>query len=297
MSSTWATNQREQIAEINLNNTGKATPPSPVQEFAITTISSILTGDSTSEAAADSVHQWLTSLPASDDLENAWYQFHSLIYSAAMSTSSDKSHQGLVDLLFALAHRGGGDDNSSPSAQILAELKEFSWTARDLWNGPETFSSYKTNPAQAHREWVNLNRFLAHLSVQQRNTPVAPLKNWVEDMGMWTITDGLETASGENDENLITEHAEAAAAWLVIAGGDIYADEKWGGRDGNSVNGGPQRAGELWGEMLARGAAEQAGRWDFWKQRLGQIAGDKKNSQAIRNAARGAEGAMTKVES
>ena len=52
---------------------------------------------------------------------------------------------------------------------------------------------YET-PEAAVQAWVNLNRFVAHLSVQQRLTPVEPFQDgeWLEDFGMWTITLGLE---------------------------------------------------------------------------------------------------------
>jgi len=66
-----------------------------------------------------------------------------------------------------------------------------------------------------------MNRFMAHISRQQRLTPVQPLPERIEDFGLWTIADDLETADTR-------DYGEAAAVWLLIAGDDIHGDLRWG---------------------------------------------------------------------
>lgn len=136
---------------------------------------------------------------------------------------------------------------------------------------------------------MNLNQFMAHLSCQQRKTPVDPLNEWVEDFGLWTITDGLESPTG------IKEHAEAATAWLIVAGADIHTDPAWGRRDGNKRPGVPLRTGPLWTKRLADGDTQEM-RWGFWKGRLHELANDETLDRTIRDSSRKAEQAMNEVE-
>jgi hypothetical protein len=135
---------------------------------------------------------------------------------------------------------------------------------------------YET-PEAAILAWVNLNRFAAHLSVQQRLTPVEPLQDWLEDFGLWTITLGLEFRRH-------TDYMKAAWVWLEIAGHDIKNDLKWGRRDGERVDGLPLREGPLWRKRWEEGATVEM-RWDFWIERIGEISSDAKVDALIREMA------------
>jgi hypothetical protein len=143
----------------------------------------------------------------------------------------------------------------------------------------------------ALRAWVNLNRFVAHLSVQQRLTPVEPFQDgaWLEDFGMWTITLGLEYRRHP-------DYMEAAWAWLEIAGHDIKNDLKWGRRDGEWVEGlyPSVRVGPLWTARWEEGATVEM-RWDFWVERLGEISRDLKVDTLIREKAAEAERVVREI--
>jgi hypothetical protein len=147
---------------------------------------------------------------------------------------------------------------------------------------------YGTQEA-AQRVWVNLNRFMAHLSCQQRRTPVETFEAWLEDFGLWTITDGLEIRRGAR------EYGEPAAVWLIIAGEHICNDPTWGKRDGYPGPGMPLRNGPLWTNRLEAGATPEM-RWGFWAVRLLEIASDESLDISTRETAQQAVRAMRSVK-
>jgi hypothetical protein len=157
------------------------------------------------------------------------------------------------------------------------------------FKGPKGFADLYGNAETGQRLWVNLNRFMAHLSCQQRRTPVEPLHEWVEDFGLWNITDGLEDKAGSQ------ENGEAAALWLIIAGPDIYNDRAWGKRDGNTSPGIHLRQGRLWSSRLEDGATQEM-RWAFWKERLLELASDEYLDVSTRETAKQAEQAMGEIQ-
>jgi hypothetical protein len=299
MTSEWAATECEKIKKQILNNTGQEGEASELQKYAITLLSSLMLGsrlpnDSTLEELAQQI------LKSGQSREDAWHDFLNLLYSAAMSTSNDSLHQHLVSFVFALA-------NFDPSKHVSGEthapfnMQEFGWMARDLWNGitlfpaelvfkltfqgPQRFIHVYESREAAQRAWVNLNRFVAHISVQQRVTPTESFKQWLEDFGLWIISDGLEVENGAG------EYGETAAVWLIIAGSDIHGDLVWGGRNGSPSPGIPLRQGELWENRLEEGAT-QAMRWEFWKERLSEIAGNGELDTSTTETMRLAELAM-----
>ncbi|KAE9378701.1 hypothetical protein N431DRAFT_450646 [Stipitochalara longipes BDJ] len=272
MTSDWTTTEYEKIRKQILNNTGQEGEPSAFQEYVISLLSSLMQGsllpnDSTLEELAQQIFK--SGKPRAD----AWHDFLNLLYSAVMSTSSDSLHQHLVPFVFALANfdeskhvsSSSSAETYAPEAEGNFNMQEFGWIARDLWNGPQGFTHVYESREAAQRAWVNLNRFMAHMSVQQRLTPVESFEHWLEDFGLWTISDGLEARDGA------LEYGEPASVWLVIAGSDIHGDSAWGSRNGNPLPGIPLRQGEIWENRLEEGAT-QAMRWEFWKERLGEIA-------------------------
>jgi hypothetical protein len=158
-------------------------------------------------------------------------------------------------------------------------------------SGPNNFVPIYGSKEAAQHAWVNLNRFFAHISHQQRLTPIPQLKDWIEDYGLWNISDGLEVA----DLEAIKENGESAAVWLEIAGRDIYKDGKWGKRDGKPEEGIPKRGNELWDKYLKEGGVYEK-RWDFWRQRLLEIAGEEGLDRQIREAAEKAARVMGGIE-
>jgi hypothetical protein len=158
-------------------------------------------------------------------------------------------------------------------------------------SGPNNFVPIYGSKEAAQHAWVNLNRFFAHISHQQRLTPIPQLKDWIEDYGLWNISDGLEVA----DLEAIRENGESAAVWLEIAGRDIYKDGKWGKRDGKPEEGIPKRGNELWDAYLKEGGVYE-GRWDFWRQRLLEIAGEEGLDRQIREATEKAARVMGEIE-
>ncbi|KAK4455264.1 hypothetical protein QBC34DRAFT_460103 [Podospora aff. communis PSN243] len=261
-SSDWATHQRAHIIQTNLHNTGHPTPPTPDQEFAIAALSTLTSSPSPDiPALTRTITAHLTS---SAQPEDAWNTFHTLLLSLAQSTSSPTTHQNLASLLVSLAQ----SQTAAPEVtQLLNTLHGLGWSVRDLWNGPKAIGG-----PDPQRAWINLNRFMAYLSVQNRKTPVAALDDgWVEDFGMWTICDGLESEDGFGD------YVEAAAGWLEVAGREIWKDAKWGGRDG-SGNGG--REGGLWVRKRGEGGVRGEERWGFWRGRLeGMVAEGEKGEE------------------
>ncbi len=149
--------------------------------------------------------------------------------------------------------------------------------------------SFRDSPLKAQTEWININRFVAWLSCQQRLTPIEPLQGWLEDFGLWTISSGLECRSTAD------EHQEPAAAWLLIASRDIYSDPIWGCRDGNPPHDYPLREGPLWTNRLDAGASSED-RWDFWKERLQALRDNKNIAEEIRALAQSAEQSMVSAE-
>lgn len=136
---------------------------------------------------------------------------------------------------------------------------------------------------------------MAHLSRQQRRTPVESLHKWPEDFGLWNIVEGLEqkVRVGSRDYQ---DCAEVAAVWLIIAGPDIYQDSAWGRRDGNESPGIPLRQGTLWNRQLAAGATQEM-RWDFWKKRLLEVASDQALvNHSVRETAQQAERVMSEIQ-
>lgn len=100
---------------------------------------------------------------------------------------------------------------------------------------------------------------------------------------MWTIADGLEEREGVRD------YAEAAACWLEVAGGDIYKDGGWGGRDRDA------REGALWTRRVEEGAGYE-GRWAFWRERLERIGEDEGVEEVVREGVRRAREVMAGVK-
>lgn len=96
--------------------------------------------------------------------------------------------------------------------------------------------------------------------------------------------------------------AEPAAAWLTIAGRVMHADLTRCRRDGSDETAPEERprqigdGGPLWDNQLAAGAWPEE-RWDFWKKRLGEIAGQESLSPQVREAARRAQEEMVSIES
>ncbi|KAI1378540.1 hypothetical protein F4677DRAFT_370747 [Hypoxylon crocopeplum] len=295
MTSDWAARERARIA--GRDSTDQHTRQFSIGEYGIRLLTELMEGSiEVNNTLVDELSDRMVQ--SGSPLKDSWNDFLLLIFSAAMSTSSDRSHHHLVDLVFALAHRHerpatvDATDNmtgTSEVASLFSSLTGFGWIARDYWNGPGTFLHAYGTPDAAQRASVNLNRFMAHLSCQQRKTPVEPLREWVEDFGLWTITDGLEEPAG------IREHAEEATAWLIIAGIDIYNDPTWGRRDGKRRTGIPLRQGRLWSARQAEGSTQEM-RWDFWKDRLLEIAGDLSKDESVRNVAREAEQVMREIE-
>ncbi|KAK0742687.1 hypothetical protein B0T18DRAFT_447601 [Schizothecium vesticola] len=168
MLSEWVTHQRARIVQTNLHNIGEPTPPTSYQDFSIATLSTISTADIPTLTTA--IASWLTSTgPQAPD---AWYTFHSLLLSLAQSTSSPAIHQELASLTVSLAQ------TTTPVPEVtrlLTALDGFGWAVRDLWNGPKALLADEAFPDEARRAWVNLNRFMACLSVQDRRTPAEAL--------------------------------------------------------------------------------------------------------------------------
>ncbi|KAK0652375.1 hypothetical protein B0T16DRAFT_454747 [Cercophora newfieldiana] len=273
MLSEWATHQRARIVQNNLHNTGQPTPPTSYEEFSIDTLSTLSTSDAPTLTTA--ITSWLTST-GPEAAPDVWYAFHSALLSLAQFTSSPAIHQKLASLTVSLAQT----TTSAPgTTELLTTLHGFGWAVRDLWNGPKALAD------DSLRSWVNLNRFMAYLSLQNRATPVEALSGWVEDFGMWTIADGLEERNGVRDH-----HAEAAACWLEVAGGEIWKDARWGGRDQNG------REGELWTRKSAEEALGYEERWAFWRERLERIAKDEAVEEGVREAARRAGEVMAGCE-
>lgn len=153
---------------------------------------------------------------------------------------------------------------------------------RSKWDSPEA----------ARLAWTNINAFLAQLSRVQRDTPGEPFALWLDDFGLWTITDGLESVNG------IEDHTRAATRWFLILGDIIHSDATWGGREGPAKGPGrpsPLRGGPLWRAEISRGAS-QSERWGFWKQRLGKIAEDKAIGRETREIAAETARHMAQVE-
>ncbi|KAK0701891.1 hypothetical protein B0T26DRAFT_757865 [Lasiosphaeria miniovina] len=276
MSFAWAARERQLLAEQNLK---------PVIEKELLTISLLAEvaelpaeHETGIRRGADMV-VGLVSEAGPGGADDAWYNFTMAFYSAVMSTGNDLNHKNLAGLIVAVAECGAASASAEVS-QILGQLKGFGWTARDLWNGPKTLGTYQDSPEEAQTSWVNLNRFTAHLSCLQRTRPVEALEQWLEDYGLWTIASGLE----DPDTTARAEHIEPAIWWLRIAGHDIFSDTTWGARDGNPQPGVPERDGPLWTARLAEGASQES-RWDFWKERLRQIAADNRVPVNTRNLA------------
>ncbi|KAI0882271.1 uncharacterized protein GGS22DRAFT_191440 [Annulohypoxylon maeteangense] len=297
MSSEWANWERELIRKNSLHNTGDIIQPSSFQEFGIQLVADIMDG---SKYANNKVVEEIFDqmVKSGQPLEGPWHEFHPFIFSAAMSTSNDYCQKNLVALVIALAKFPGRQAITNPSKDevniskaesLFSDLTGFGMMAREYWNGPGLLLHAYGSHEAAQKAWVNLHRFMAHLSCAQMRDPTDSLDEWVEDFGLWAIAEGLEDQEG------VKEWAEAAAAWLLIAGRDIYNDPTWGRRDGNKAPGVPLRDGPLWDCRLANGATQES-RWEFWKFRLQELTKQAADA-AVRNSAQHALEAMKRHES
>lgn len=147
MPSDWAIKERKQIPTNVLNNTGIAGESAAFQEDCISFVddlmqSYLLLDDAAIEVTANQL------VGSGQSLEDAWYWFSNLIFSAAMSTTSDSSHRRLVDFIFALANSDLEKNKySSEVASTLKDPRGFAWIARDLWNGrQDSFKHKAENP-------------------------------------------------------------------------------------------------------------------------------------------------------
>ncbi|KAI1440734.1 hypothetical protein F5Y02DRAFT_401948 [Annulohypoxylon stygium] len=295
MSSDWANSERESIRKTSAHNTGQMSQPSDLEEYGIQLISKIIDG---SQDINDEIVREISDqiVKSGQPLNDAWEEFYPLIFSAAMSTSDDQSQKNLASLVLAIAHykdrqpsTSEDETDTSKIGDLFSNLTGFGWMARDYWNGPKILIPAYGSHEASQKAWVNLSRFMAHLSCEQRKNPAEPLQKWVEDFGLWTITDGLEDQEG------VKEWAEAAAVWLLIAGRDIYKDPSWGRRDGNQSPGIPLREGPLWSDRLTNEVTQES-RWEFWKSRLQDLT-VQDLSVTAKSAVREALEAMKRYES
>ncbi|CAJ2509150.1 Uu.00g141760.m01.CDS01 [Anthostomella pinea] len=258
MSSDWETKARDYIREQALTirehlGIAKSTDASPFQEFIIPLLGGLM--DGSADVGPTTSHEVISRMTASQQEDaDEWAEFLWMFFLAIEHTSADEAHSRLAALLRAVAQPPPIDSLPGPEAKKIAliprlsSLETFGIISRDCWNGP---SRHTQPPAAALAAWVNLNRFYAHLSRQQRREPLDSLKDWVEVFGKYTISCGLERES----DNDVRDYAWPAAVWLEIAGSDIYNDPHWGGRDNTLPEGAPRDL-----------------RWDVWAQRLQEIA-------------------------
>ncbi|EKV04159.1 ras GTPase activating [Penicillium digitatum] len=221
------------------------------------------------------------SLADDSDREGGISSLWSLLFKCAYN--SPEHHDKLVSVLVQLsklpnAKASNGDSILLYDMQVWKDLPMLGWQFRDEWNA--TVPAGPPDSRQnAISRIVNRDKFTAHLMATKE--PVFAY-SW---FALITLRGALETpadrSSGGNLEALIP----AAAAWITILGADIYRWNK--GSDGNLGKGGPLWKGQ-------HGFSQE--RWQFWKERFGELAKFEEIGDEARIAAREAERMMGEIE-
>ena len=136
--------------------------------------------------------------------------------------------------------------------------------------------------------FLNANKFCARLKLAGH-----PTFEGFDLFGLWTMRSALEDRSTlyDDDPNDPPDvFIPAAAAWIAIAGSQMYQWDKefeYGGNRGQ-----PGRGGPLWNGR--QGFAKR--RFHLWRRRFGELAQSGVLSDELRTTARRAEMRMDEIE-
>ncbi|CAG5156537.1 uncharacterized protein ALTATR162_LOCUS4334 [Alternaria atra] len=267
--------------------------PAPSQLALLQIYTDVLEGNDIPGTAAKRIHNWVLSVPESDNSYNtysAYYEVLRVLFSGARALSSRKQLQILADLTVELTKLpnvyNNTDDpieitqNNTPKSiewgeglLVVSGLPDFvAWIEDDLNGGPLQFRPQDTEVVGlggqqqisriAEGRYTNINTFAA-LIARQHPPQGSPLCSCVE-FAFATFA-FLEHGPNTNYDKEAHLTVRAAATWLIIAGEELVASGSPSTKYDYT-----SRTGSLWEAEGGTNAVDDK-RLRFWKDRFQQI--------------------------
>ncbi|KGO54208.1 Protein of unknown function DUF3632 [Penicillium expansum] len=221
------------------------------------------------------------SLADTSDPEGGITSLWSLIFKCAYN--SPEHHDKLVNVLVQLsklpdAKKPKGDSILLYDMQVWKDLPMLGWQFRDEWNA--TVPAGPPDSRQnAISRIISRDKFTARLMATKESVFAY---SW---FALITLRGALETPADQSSAGNLEALIPAAAAWISILGADIY---QWK----EEFDGALGKGGTLWKGQ--HGFCKE--RWQFWKERFGELAISEEIGDEARTAARDAQGAMEGIE-
>jgi hypothetical protein len=188
----------------------------------------------------------------------------------------------LVDTLVQLskledAKTANGDLILVHDMQVWKDLPMLGWQFREEWNATIP-AGQPDERASAISRMINRDRFAALLMATRE-----PVFNY-SWFALITFREALE-GSADQEAGQLDGLIPAAAAWIQVLGAEIYGWTEDFGRKG--------KGGPLWSGK--EGFCVE--RWQFWRERLGEMAKKEQFDDKTRSAAVDAGQMMQRIES
>ncbi|KAF7177977.1 hypothetical protein CNMCM7691_006617 [Aspergillus felis] len=207
--------------------------------------------------AAQAIHA-LTPKAGSTQEENPdledflWSTWGTIIEIAKQINGNHPSQDRLVDLIYALTELPPTTVSIWGSeTRLWNDLPILGPSLRESWNPP----AYTKSDDQGITEWINLQAFTARL--MSKCDPSISL------LGVWSLRSGLEEELSDTE---LKGEGAAAAMWMVYGGEILFSQLANGVQDEERER--LMKPGTLYsgqGQLCLE-------RWQFWKQRFGEIS-------------------------
>ncbi|EAW17801.1 DUF3632 domain-containing protein [Aspergillus fischeri NRRL 181] len=231
--------------------------------------------------AAQSIHA-LTPKAGSTQEESSemedflWYTWGTIIKVAKQIPHNHPSQDRLVELIHALTELPPTTVSIWGSENCLwKDLPMLGPSLRESWNAP----TYTKPNDQEITEWINLQAFTARL--MSKCDPSLSL------LGVWSLRSGLEEELSGKE---VDGEAAAAAMWMVYGGANLFSQLADAVPDEEKER--LMRPGRLYsgqGQLSPE-------RWQFWKQRFGEMSEQIQVNDETKGVIRLAREKMERVE-
>ncbi|PKX97265.1 DUF3632 domain-containing protein [Aspergillus novofumigatus IBT 16806] len=231
--------------------------------------------------AAQTIHA-LTPKAGSTPEENSdledflWYTWGTIIKVAKQIPHDHPSQDRLVDLIRALTELPPTTVSIWGSENYLwKDLPMLGPSLRESWDPP----TYTKSNDQEIVEWINLQAFTARL--MSKCDPSLSL------LGVWSLRSGLEEELSDKE---VHGEAAAAAMWMVYGGENLFSQLADAVEDEEKER--LMRPGTLYsgqGQLSPE-------RWQFWKQRFGEMSEQVQVNDETKSVIRLAREKMESVE-
>ncbi|GAQ09484.1 hypothetical protein ALT_6805 [Aspergillus lentulus] len=207
--------------------------------------------------AAQAIHA-LTPKTGSTPEENSeledflWYTWGTIIKVAKQIPHNHPSQDRLVDLIHALTELPPTTVSIWGSENYLwKDLPMLGPSLRESWDPP----AYTKPDDQEVTEWINLQAFTARL--MSKCDPSLSL------LGVWSLRSGLEEELSDNE---LEGEVAAAAMWMV------YGSENLFSQLADAVEDEEKERLMKPGTLYSGQGQLSPERWQFWKQRFGEMS-------------------------